>query len=270
MTATERGPLCVSIVLLGSAYTASDLLINVIVLCLPFSLISGLLGHLATKQKYAVGGMFALGVLVYVTSLAHMILFLQSPQGTDITFDSGPLAAWPLIEANLGIVVACLPNLRPMFVRSTLSSAVIGYTISSPIASSKVIPQLSGWANLIPQNVTDTKDPFDDNKALVLSKSPRVSLKELETDMEFDNTRCKMHERNDTTLTYASAESGRSADRAFGPPLMTEIKCKAVPQSNDSTPQDKELLRLPWTWNGTVDDDDRNVGEERIRESSMV
>lgn len=51
---------------------------------------------------------------------------------------------------------------------------------------------------------------------------------------------------------------------------MTEIKRKAVPQSNESTPQGKELPKLPWTWNGTVDDDSRDFGEERARERSMV
>ena len=51
---------------------------------------------------------------------------------------------------------------------------------------------------------------------------------------------------------------------------MTEIKRKAVPQPVHSTPQEKELPRLPWTWNGTVDDDNRDVGEEKAKERSIV
>lgn len=180
MTATERAPYCVSIVLLENAYTASDLLINIMVLCLLVSLISSLLSGRSTKQKYAVGGIFALGVLVCVTSLARMILSFQSQQGTDIIFDSAPLAAWSLAEASLGIVVACLLNLAPIFTKSTPSGGFIGHTISSPIASSKITPRMSGWAYLILQNKAETKDPFDDRNSLIISKAPRVSLKELE------------------------------------------------------------------------------------------
>ena len=271
MTATGRAPSCVSTVLLRSAYNASDLLINVMILCLPLSHIPGLLSRLTTKQRYAVGGIYVLGILVCVSSLARMIVVLQSQHGPDITFDDLPFAAWSLIEASLGTVVACLPHLSPLIVRSIPEKESIGFTISSPIASRKVTPRMSGWAHLTAQNLTDQNDLSEAPMMLGVSKTPRVSLKELESDIGVDhNTRPRMHESNDSILTSASAKSERIAHGCFGPPLITEIKRKAVPQSNDSTPQEKELPRLPWTWNGTVEDDNKNVGEEKAKERSMV
>ena len=271
MTATGRAPFCVSTVPLRSAYTASDVLVNLMLFTLPLPLISGLLSRLSTKQRYAVGGMFALGILVCVTSLARMIVFLQSQHGPDTTIDDTPLAAWSLVEASLGIIVACLPHLSPLIVTSTSGGDFLESIISPSIASSKVTPRMSGWGYLMAQNQADQNEPFDDQNVLGVSKTPRASLKELEADMGVDhNTRSRLHERNDSILTSASAKSGRSANGGFGPPLMTEIKRKAVPQSNDSTPQEKELPRLPWTWNGTVDDDNRDFGEDRPMERSMV
>ena len=97
-----------------------------------------------------------------VSCLARMIVVLQSQHGPDTTFDDLPFAAWSLIEASLGTVVACLSHLSPLIVRSTPGKGWIGYTISSPIASRKVTPRMSGWAHLLAQNQTDQNDLFDD------------------------------------------------------------------------------------------------------------
>ena len=57
-----------------------------------FHLFRSLMGSLSTKQKYAVGGLFALGVLVRGTSFARMVVVLQSQHSNDMTVDSAPLA----------------------------------------------------------------------------------------------------------------------------------------------------------------------------------
>lgn len=64
----------------------------------------------------------------------------------------------------------------------------------------------------------------------------------------------------------SSASAGR-----FGPPLMTEIKRKAVPlrQAVEGSPLAKELPRLPWEWNGGLSKEKDDWGR-RVREGKGV
>ena len=67
--------------------------------------------------------------------------------------------------------------------------------------------------------------------------------------------------------SFDSSLSGRSCGSV--PPLTTEIKRKALPQSVESSPLAKELPRLPWEWNGGLSRE-KDDGARRVMEGSVV
>ncbi|PGH10957.1 hypothetical protein AJ79_05203 [Helicocarpus griseus UAMH5409] len=70
------------------------------------------------KEKIGVMAVFALGLFVCVTSIIRTTAVTQTTKGDkDITWDFIPRSTWTLIEANTGIICACLPVLKGPLIR---------------------------------------------------------------------------------------------------------------------------------------------------------
>lgn len=84
---------------------------DLIILLLPMPMIASL--QLPFGQKAALMFVFALGGFVTITSILRMTTISISTQTPDTTYDIAS-TLWTFIEANVGIICACLPMCRPL------------------------------------------------------------------------------------------------------------------------------------------------------------
>ncbi|CAF9926325.1 MAG: hypothetical protein HETSPECPRED_006305 [Heterodermia speciosa] len=67
-------------------------------------------------QKLVLTGIFITGLVVVAVSMVRLVL-LARYRGHDITWDFLPASIWTAAEPSIAVVCACLPSLRPLFVR---------------------------------------------------------------------------------------------------------------------------------------------------------
>ncbi|EEH23452.2 hypothetical protein PABG_05663 [Paracoccidioides brasiliensis Pb03] len=97
-------------------YAVTNTTTDFIVFLLPIPALVKL--HLHWKEKVGVVGVFALGFFVCITSIIRTTAVAQTTSGEkDITWDFIPRSTWTSIEANTGIICACLPILKGPLVR---------------------------------------------------------------------------------------------------------------------------------------------------------
>ncbi|OJZ84467.1 hypothetical protein ASPFODRAFT_62422 [Aspergillus luchuensis CBS 106.47] len=142
-------------------YAISDFIMDVIIWLLPLPRIGML--NISVRQRIALGLIFLVGLLAIAASatrmaiyIAHLINpFAQSDGETLVTY----LLFWTMIECGLGVIVICLPSLRPMYRKRALNSLVNSfekYLYRNPqsTASSAIqIDSLDGSANSNSSNV---------------------------------------------------------------------------------------------------------------------
>ncbi|KAH7111885.1 hypothetical protein B0J11DRAFT_543192 [Dendryphion nanum] len=85
------------------------------ILLLPMPLLRRL--RLLRGQKIALICVFALGGFVSIISIVWICHLATLRRSQDLTFDSALPSLYSTIEANVAIVCACLPVLRPLFAR---------------------------------------------------------------------------------------------------------------------------------------------------------
>ncbi|KAH7113807.1 hypothetical protein B0J11DRAFT_412976, partial [Dendryphion nanum] len=85
------------------------------ILLLPMPLLRRL--RLLRGQKIALICVFALGGFVSIMSIVRIVNLAVVRQSKDVTYDNALPALYSTVEANLAIVCACLPVLRPLFTR---------------------------------------------------------------------------------------------------------------------------------------------------------
>ncbi|KER00187.1 hypothetical protein AUEXF2481DRAFT_34380 [Aureobasidium subglaciale EXF-2481] len=94
---------------------ALNIITDVIICFLPIPVLNKL--QLPRKQKYALMAVFLLGLFVCLTSILRLKSLYEISISTDITWDNTPAAYWSSLEANFGIIAACLPTLRKTITR---------------------------------------------------------------------------------------------------------------------------------------------------------
>ena len=87
---------------------------DVIILFMPMPLVYQL--QIPRIQKVALVVVFALGGFVVITSCLRMTTIDVAAASPDITFDVAS-TMWTVIEANIAVVCACLPMVRPLIVK---------------------------------------------------------------------------------------------------------------------------------------------------------
>ena len=74
--------------------------------------------HIPKRQKVALLGILTIGWFVCIVSILRLYaLNVFARHQDDTTYHSAPTAYWSAIEANLAIVCASLPALKPLVVR---------------------------------------------------------------------------------------------------------------------------------------------------------
>lgn len=110
---------CINTNAMYLAQAWSDVLTDLIILTLPLPCIWVM--QLPARHKAAVSGMFLLGGLTVGAGIAKLLVFNRVVQELDvgfmdISYMNTPLVYWPMVESSMGVVGACLPLLRPLFV----------------------------------------------------------------------------------------------------------------------------------------------------------
>ncbi|KAJ5457865.1 hypothetical protein N7475_009253 [Penicillium sp. IBT 31633x] len=87
---------------------------DAIILVMPMHIVWSL--PISKAQKLGLSGIFILGLLTLIFDIIRLVVLIDlSRQGDDITYNQVPASVWTCIEPAVGIVAACLANMRPLF-----------------------------------------------------------------------------------------------------------------------------------------------------------
>ncbi|TVY85526.1 Satratoxin biosynthesis SC1 cluster protein [Lachnellula suecica] len=92
-----------------------NILTDLVLITLPLPMLSTL--SLPRKQKIGLMLVFTLGGFVCVVSIVRLYSVVVSVKSNDLSFTNTSIALWSIIEANVGIICASLPTIRPLLVR---------------------------------------------------------------------------------------------------------------------------------------------------------
>lgn len=76
---------------------------------LPFPVLMSL--NMQNRKKIVLLGLFGLGIFITIIQ----IIRIMTVKRLAVYTDSAPLILWSTVEANLGIIVVCIPCLSPLF-----------------------------------------------------------------------------------------------------------------------------------------------------------
>ncbi|KAH8426642.1 uncharacterized protein LDX57_004375 [Aspergillus melleus] len=112
------GNKCINSVAMWYSSCVTDVFVDIIILILPLPLVLKL--QLPWKQKLAVAGMFLMGTTVVAISITRLAMYIHIGQTfldhyLDATYYTSPVFFWTNIEMSLGVILACLPTLRPIW-----------------------------------------------------------------------------------------------------------------------------------------------------------
>ncbi|KAI0471178.1 integral membrane protein [Xylaria cf. heliscus] len=96
------------------AISIPNILIDVTLLSLPVPYVIRL--NIAKSQKRAILSMFTLGGFVCIASILRLVAVVTQPNNEDLTWNIVNQSIWATVEANLAIISACLPTLRPIWI----------------------------------------------------------------------------------------------------------------------------------------------------------
>ncbi|KAJ3577516.1 hypothetical protein NPX13_g3052 [Xylaria arbuscula] len=96
------------------AISIPNILIDVTLLSLPIPYVIRL--NIARSQKRAILSMFTLGGFVCIASILRLVAVVTQPDNDDLSWNIVNQSIWATVEANLAIISACLPTLRPVWI----------------------------------------------------------------------------------------------------------------------------------------------------------
>ncbi|CAN9414074.1 unnamed protein product [Alternaria alternata] len=100
---------CLPAVPFYTSMASLTIVFDVIVMFLPFPVL--LKSHIQKRKKFALLGLLALGTFITIIQ----VLRIRTVRNLANYLDSGSLIMWSTVENNLGIIVASIPTLAPLF-----------------------------------------------------------------------------------------------------------------------------------------------------------
>ncbi|KXH62424.1 integral membrane protein [Colletotrichum salicis] len=141
----------VTMTLIGFAFSATNIIMDVVCLVLPLKIIIPL--QMVARQKLSLILLFATGGLVCICAIRRTILTPPLFKSTDYTFDTDKQLNWASFEVNAGVVCASVPALKPFFVRY-LPMFVISHITARGSKSKKTNPNYQNYQNSNPYSTT--------------------------------------------------------------------------------------------------------------------
>ncbi|KAI1801822.1 hypothetical protein F4811DRAFT_573640 [Daldinia bambusicola] len=106
---------CTNTLNMLTVFTATDLLTDFIIMLMPAPIIWKL--HMPTKKKIGVTSIFMVGLFTIGAGIARMYIYLvtsyDKEDNPDFIADFTLFILWSEIEANVAMVVCCMPTLTP-------------------------------------------------------------------------------------------------------------------------------------------------------------
>ncbi|KAJ5287687.1 hypothetical protein N7478_003373 [Penicillium angulare] len=96
------------------AISIPNIIIDITLLILPTPYIMKL--NMSGSSKKAIISMFLLGSFVCIASIMRLVSVMNQGTDADVSWNWVNQATWATVEADLAIVSACLPTLRPVYV----------------------------------------------------------------------------------------------------------------------------------------------------------
>ena len=149
---------CIKTAKLFRGITISNLLTDVIILCLPLFMIWRL--QLALQHQIIVSGLFMLGGIVCIVSLLRTITQTGKEDWSNPTKALMKCGLWAIIEPEIAVLCACLPTLRPIFSNQELVarwSGKIGESCSNMTNRSSWYGITSGNSKKLHRNAETAK-----------------------------------------------------------------------------------------------------------------
>lgn len=109
-----KGGRCINMLAFIRYIAVPIVLSDLAVLILPLPMIWQL--HMTIRQKLALSGVFLLGSLGLIASIARMVVYFRSNAFADPTWTAVSLLAWAMVEVEAVLIAACLPPLRPLLI----------------------------------------------------------------------------------------------------------------------------------------------------------
>ncbi|KAF2032100.1 hypothetical protein EK21DRAFT_87481 [Setomelanomma holmii] len=100
---------CLPAVPFYTSVASLTIIFDVAVMLLPFPVL--LKSHIQNRKKFALLGLLALGTFITVIQ----VIRIQTVKSLANYLDSSSLIMWSTVENNLGIIVASIPTLAPLF-----------------------------------------------------------------------------------------------------------------------------------------------------------
>ncbi|KAL1860248.1 hypothetical protein Daus18300_009302 [Diaporthe australafricana] len=121
--------------------------------------------QMSRTRRIQLAAVFLLGSLVVGAGIARCVLSASgvTSQSTDLdyTYSRAPAVYWTVIEANVGVISACLPTLRPLL--APLKFADIGSSLRKALYWRTSAPK-SSQASSTPWSSDDTQNLVYDQK----------------------------------------------------------------------------------------------------------
>ncbi|KAH9904899.1 hypothetical protein F4778DRAFT_49556 [Xylariomycetidae sp. FL2044] len=106
---------CIDRLLFQLITSSVNMGLDILVFAIPIPLILRL--GIARNQRFALMAVFSIGFVVCIASAMRIVVIHDLPFAPDQSTSAIHLATWSNVEANLAIICACLPALRPVFSR---------------------------------------------------------------------------------------------------------------------------------------------------------
>ncbi|KAJ6184423.1 hypothetical protein N7519_005724 [Penicillium mononematosum] len=136
---------CLSFEALWFFNASMNIVTDIALLVLPMPLLSKL--QLPRTQKIALMGVFAIGILVVVTSILRLSSLREVAKSPDTSYSNVGAAYWTAAECNVAIMCSCLPFLRPII--SRIFPRLLSAGSSNRYAANKTtVTNLTGTRNL--------------------------------------------------------------------------------------------------------------------------
>ncbi|KAJ4407986.1 hypothetical protein N0V91_003652 [Didymella pomorum] len=100
---------CLPAVPFYTSMASLTIVFDIIVMLLPFPVL--LRSHVQTRKKLALLGLLALGIFITIIQ----VIRIRTVKNLANYLDSASLIMWSAVENNLGIIVASIPTLAPLF-----------------------------------------------------------------------------------------------------------------------------------------------------------
>ncbi|KAI1104726.1 hypothetical protein F4804DRAFT_306105 [Jackrogersella minutella] len=110
---TITGGKCIDMIPFFNASSALSLIFDFAIMILPFPILARI--KIPTRKKIVLLGLFALGFFITIIQ----IIRIQSMKVLVDPLKSGRIVLWSAVEINLGVIVACVPVLSPLFSQNT-------------------------------------------------------------------------------------------------------------------------------------------------------